>query len=77
VGRHYTRLLGDLRGELRWGNPLQRLLYGPAVVRNLFFRLYGQRLSEAVADVLSGTRSYRELLLNPSSYWSLMKIKGS
>lgn len=77
VGKHYTRLLGDLRGELRWGNPLQRLLYGPAVVRNLFFRLYGQRLSEAVADVLSGTRSYRELLLNPSSYWSLLKIKGS
>jgi geranylgeranyl reductase family protein len=77
VGKHYTRLLGDLRGELRWGNPLQRLLYGPAVVRNHVFRLYGQRLSEAVADVLSGTKSYRELLLSPSSYWSLLKIKGS
>ena len=77
VGRHYARLLKNLRGELRWGKPLQSLLYGPAVVRNLFFRLYGQRLSEAVADVLSGTGSYRELLLNPSSYWSLLKIKGN
>lgn len=77
VGKHYTRLLGDLRGELRWGKPLQRLLYGPSAARNVFFRLYGQRLSEAVADVLSGTRSYKELLLNPSSYWNLLKIKGS
>lgn len=76
VGKHYARLLGDLRDELRWGKPLQKLLYGPPVVRNLLFRLYGQRLSEAVADVLTGTTSYRKLVLSPSSYRSLLNCKG-
>lgn len=74
VEQRYNTLLNDLRGELRWGSPLQRLLYGPAFVRNLLFRLYGQRLTEAVADVLTGTRSYRTLMLSPSSYLSLFKL---
>jgi geranylgeranyl reductase family protein len=75
VRRGYDRLLKDLRGELRWGKPLQKMLYGPEVVRNQLFRLYGQRLCEAVADVLMGTRSYRKILLSPSSYRSLLKVK--
>lgn len=75
VRKRYNHLLRDVRDELRWGRPLQDLLYGPAFVRNLLFRLYGQRLSEAVADVLSGTRSYNGLLLRPSSYLSLLKFR--
>jgi geranylgeranyl reductase family protein len=75
VRKRYGYLLRDVRDELRWGRPLQKLLYGPAAVRNFFFHLYGQRLSEAVADVLSGTRSYKRLILSPSSYLSLLKLR--
>lgn len=75
VGKRYNYLLRDIRDELKWGRPLQELLYGPAFVRNLLFRLYGQRLSEAVADVLSGTRSYKRLIQSLSSYLSLLKLR--
>lgn len=73
VSRRYDDLLKDVRDELRWGKPLQELLYGPAAVRNLLFRLYGQRLSEAVADVLTGERSYKGLMTN---FWSYLSLFG-
>lgn len=75
VGKRYDDLLKGVRDELRWGRPLQELLYGPAAVRNLLFRLYGQRLSEAVADILAGKRSYKGLMTSVSSYLSLFGLK--
>lgn len=77
VRRRYDHLLKSVRDELKFGKPLQELLYGPAFVRNLLFRLYGQRLSEAVADVLAGTRSYKRLLTSLSSYLSLFNLRGA
>jgi geranylgeranyl reductase family protein len=75
VRNRYDALLKDVRDEVKWGRPLHGLLYGPAFVRNFLFRLYGQRLSEAVADVLSGTRSYKRTMLSLSSYLSLFKLR--
>jgi geranylgeranyl reductase family protein len=56
------RVAAEILGDLRVARGLARLLYGFPRLRRLVFRVAGRRLSEAVADVVSGRRGYADLL---------------
>ncbi len=51
--------------ELRAGRVLARLLYDFPRARSWAFSRQGQRLCEAVTDVMTGKRTYRDLAFNP------------
>jgi geranylgeranyl reductase family protein len=64
VGRAYHLQLGKkILPELRLGRMLARLLYNHPRLRAWVFRRYGQRLSEAVTDLVMGERTYQEILM--------------
>ncbi len=56
-----TAIEEQILKELRPAKDLAKLLYGPAAIRNQLFRLQGQRLCEAMTDVVSGDAHYRDL----------------
>jgi flavin-dependent dehydrogenase len=55
--------------ELRTGRWLARLLYN---TKSWAFSQYGQRLCEAVTDVMAGKRTYRELVFSSRSMFKLL-----
>jgi geranylgeranyl reductase family protein len=62
VGRIYLeQLKTGVLNELRWGRLLGALLYKSSTVRTLLFRQYGDQLTRAFADIISGTTSYAAL----------------
>lgn len=62
----YSRSLAEtIFPELRKGRLLARLLYDCPRLRSWAFARQGQRLCEAVTDVMAGTRQYRDLKLKP------------
>lgn len=62
----YSRSLAEtILPELRKGRWLARLLYDCPRLRAWAFARQGQRLCEAVTDVMAGTRQYRDLTLKP------------
>ena len=62
VQEQYTRIVAEsLMPELRAGRLLARLLYDFPRLRSWAFLQQGQRLSEAVTDVMAGTRTYCDL----------------
>lgn len=66
VQRAYRRsVAASILPELQAGRWLARLLYGYPRLRSWAFRRQGQRLCEAVTDVMAGQRTYRELAWNP------------
>ncbi len=48
------------------------VFYFPAV-RVLLFREYGQKLSELMTDIITGKKTYSDLLTNPLNYFKLIK----
>lgn len=62
--------------ELRVARVLATPLYDCPALRSTLFRLFGQRFSEAVTDVLTGDRTYRELVTTPVNYLTLLKAWG-
>ena len=54
-----TRLADSILPELAAGRKLATLFYSSRHVRDWLMRNYGERLTEAVADVYTGKRSYR------------------
>lgn len=65
VGSEYMRTLErTILPELRTARWLARLLYNFPRVRSWAFSQQGQRLCEAVTDVMAGTRTYRDLVFN-------------
>ena len=73
VARLYqTRLEQDLLPELKAARCLARLLYEHPRLCAWAFRHHGQALSELVADIVMGKRSYRETLFKPGSYLRLL-----
>lgn len=62
----------EILPDLRWGQRLAKLLYGPESVRDMLFRKRGQRMAEAMTEVVAGKTSYSKLLGNPSSYIRLL-----
>lgn len=66
VKHAYARSLAEtILPELRRGRRLARLLYDFPRARSWVFSRQGQRLCEAVTDVMAGKRSYRDLAFTP------------
>ncbi len=77
VRQAYARTLAEtILPELRIGRWLARLLYHAPRIRSWAFARHGQRLCEAVTDVMSGTRTYRELVFRPQSLLRLLTPHG-
>lgn len=69
----YTRSVTEsLMPELRAGRLLARLLYDFPRLRSWAFLRQGQRLSEAVTDVMAGTRTYSDLTCVPQALVRLL-----
>lgn len=54
--------------ELRAADVFATLLYRWPILRNIGFRLSGQKLCEFVTDVVTGEKSYRAAVRKPSNY---------
>jgi geranylgeranyl reductase family protein len=73
VRNAYMHSLGEtILPELRSGRWLARWLYDFPRTRSWAFLRYGQRLCEAVTDVMAGKRRYRELALKPRTLLELL-----
>ncbi|MHC9063868.1 geranylgeranyl reductase family protein [Nitrospira sp. CMX1] len=73
VQQAYSRSLAEsVLPELRAGVLLARLLYDFPRLRSWAFSQQGQRLCEAVADIMAGRRSYRDLALTPQIVFKLL-----
>ncbi|MDH5348468.1 MAG: geranylgeranyl reductase family protein [Nitrospira sp.] len=73
VKHAYTRSLAEtILPELERGRWLTRLLYNFPRVRSWAFARQGQRLCEAVTDVMAGKRSYRDLAFTPRTLLKLL-----
>jgi geranylgeranyl reductase family protein len=73
VRQAYPRALAEtILPELRTGRWLARLLYHFPRVRSWAFAQQGQRLCEAVTDVMAGKRTYRDLAFNPQTVLKLL-----
>ncbi|BFU91383.1 MAG: geranylgeranyl reductase [Nitrospira sp.] len=75
--RHaYTRSLTEtILPELRRGRVLARLLYDFPRMRSWAFSQQGQRLCEAVTDVMAGKQQYRNLTFTPQTLLRLLSPK--
>lgn len=72
VQQAYSRSLSEsILPELQTGRWLARLLYGYPRLRSWAFLRQGQRLCEAVTDVMAGKRTYRDLVWNPRAWLRL------
>ena len=77
VRSHYRRALEqEMLGELRWARRLGRILERPAL-RTALFRRAGAPLCEAMADVVSGQRSYQLSLYSTSHLGKLLRLLRS
>ena len=77
VRQRYTRVLArTILPELRTARGLSRLLYECPRIRSWVFSQQGQRLCEAVTDVMAGTRTYRDLVFSRRTLARLIKLPG-
>jgi len=58
---YHAGLRREILPDLRSARLLAALLYERPAIRRWLFRTWGQGLSEAIADVLLGARSYRDV----------------
>ena len=69
----YTRSVTEaILPEMRTGRVLARLLYNFPRTRSWAFSQLGQRLCEAVTDVMAGKRQYRDLRFKPRTLLRLL-----
>jgi len=59
--------------EIKFAKIVAGLVYTYPVVRNLLFKLYGQKLSELITDIFIGDNTYKRLLTSPVNYLKLIK----
>lgn len=71
-----TEIAAGIMPELETSRRLAIPLYDHPKLRTLFLRLYGQRFSEAVTDIMTGERSYRGTVNDPVNYFKLLKFWG-
>jgi len=77
VSRRYDSLLhGAILGELRAARFLANFLYNHPRLRNWVFRRRGKKLTDFVADVVMGERTYGSALKAPSSYFKMLGMGG-
>ncbi|MGE0643990.1 MAG: geranylgeranyl reductase family protein [Nitrospira sp.] len=73
VRQAYTQSLAEtILPELQRGRQLAKLLYDFPRLRSWAFSQQGQRLCEAVTDVMAGTRQYRDLTITPRTVRHLL-----
>ncbi len=73
VGHTYTQSLAEtILPELERGRQLAKLLYDFPRLRSWAFSWQGQRLCEAVTDVMAGTRQYQDLTFGPRTMLRLL-----
>jgi flavin-dependent dehydrogenase len=76
VSRRYQALLQDgILRDLKAARFLAYFLYDCPRFRNWVFRRNGRKLTEFVADVVMGNRSYSDALKKPASYLKLLGIR--
>lgn len=74
VRRTYTRRARrEIVRELALARRLAYLLYERPALGRALLRKRGQVFAEALVAVVTGERTYRELLLSPRSYWKLWR----
>jgi geranylgeranyl reductase family protein len=66
------KLARTLLPELKAARRLAQLLYFWPRLRNLAFRVHGQRLCEAMTDVIAGERTFRQLV-RAGNYWRALR----
>jgi len=66
-----SSIKGMILSELRIGRFLSGLTYKYPKIRDFLFRIYGQKLAEALADTAAG-KTYRRLLLSPFTYLKIV-----
>jgi geranylgeranyl reductase family protein len=71
---YLTELTIDVLRELRWGKLLGALLYRSAKVRTLLFRQYGEQLTQAFADIITGEKSYASLCKKHVGFRRLLRL---
>lgn len=72
--REYTRRARrEIVRELALARRLAYLLYERPALGHALLARRGQEFAEALVAVVTGERSYRELLLSPRSYWKLWR----
>ena len=68
-----SRLRTQILPELRLGRLLARALYGAPRLRRALLRRAGPSFCTAMLLVMSGQRSYRQLLSSPPNYLRLLR----
>jgi flavin-dependent dehydrogenase len=68
---YVASLRNDIVPELRLARHLSHIVFGPTRVRDWLFRRVGQSFGELMADIITGRRTYRQLLESPASYAKL------
>jgi geranylgeranyl reductase family protein len=73
VKKNYKQNLKPVFKELNSAKFLSNFVFGPRQIRKFVFNHYGKRLSELMADIISGKKTYSELVHNPISYLKLLR----
>jgi geranylgeranyl reductase family protein len=75
VSRAYdAEIAAKILPELTAARRLATILYDCPTLRAVLVRLYGQRLCEAVTDIMTGDRTYRQIISKPANYFKLLKV---
>lgn len=75
VGHTYTQSLAEtILPELQRGRQLAKLLYDFPRLRSWAFSWQGQRLCEAVTDVMMGKKQYRDLRITPHTLFRMLTL---
>ncbi len=69
----YLRNLKPLFNELKYARILAWFVHGSPHIRRFVFKHYGKRLSELLADVITGEIKYSGLMKNPLNYAKLLR----
>jgi geranylgeranyl reductase family protein len=75
VAAHYERRVGhEIVRDLKWARVLARILYGRPKLTQKLFDHAGQALCEGVADVVTGQRTYGDLIASPAHWLGAAKV---
>ena len=69
----YKRNVKKIIIELKYAKILSFFIYTSPTIRSFVFKRYGKKLSELMADVITGRKKYSKLLKDPLNYLKLFK----
>jgi geranylgeranyl reductase family protein len=73
VQQNYKENLKPVLRELNCAKFLSHFVFGQNWVRKFVFNHYGKRLSGLLTDIITGKKTYSELVHNPLSYLKLLR----